>query len=134
MDGLFADLDLNNPTAGAGSAGHVLATESALDLLERIQNRYGAVSFHHEGGYGNGTDAMCLPLGEMRVSDVDILIGTVLGAPVFVYGRHVQDWDERQFVLDAIDGTGRAFSLDGGTGKRFYVRSKPFENASSTEI
>ncbi|MEL7235373.1 MAG: DUF779 domain-containing protein [Chloroflexota bacterium] len=83
----------------------------------------------HEGGYSNGADALCLPLGELRVGDKDTLLGTILGAPVFVYGRNAQDWDEKQFVLDAIDGIGTSFSLDSGTGKRFFVRSQAFEAA-----
>ena len=125
MQEYFSGFDIRNPTEGAGSDGHVAATDAALRLLEHIQNQHGQVSIHHEGGYANGTDAMCLPLGELKVDDKDILLGTVRGVPVFVYGRNSQDWDERQLVLDAIDGIGRAFSLDGGTGMRFIVRSQP---------
>ncbi|MEM6847082.1 MAG: DUF779 domain-containing protein [Pseudomonadota bacterium] len=126
MNQIFSGFDLNDPMAGAGSDGNVIATEAALTLLEEIQNDHGAVSFHHEGGYSNGGDALCLPLGELRVGDKDILLGTIMGSPVFVYGRNAQDWDDKQFVLDAIDGTGTGFSLDSGTGRRFFVRSQSF--------
>ncbi|MEM9238532.1 MAG: DUF779 domain-containing protein [Pseudomonadota bacterium] len=127
MQKYFSGFDIENPTAGAGCDGHVAATDAALALLKRIQREHGQVSIHHEGGYANGTNAMCLLIGELRVGDMDILLGTVRGAPVFVYGRNSQDWDDRQFVLDAIDGVGRVFSLDSGTGKRFFVRSQPFQ-------
>lgn len=126
MNSYFADFDLNNPIAGADMDGHVEATTTALELLSKIQEKHGEVSIHYEGGYASGSDAMCLPVGEMRVSDRDILLGVVAGSPIFVYGRNVQDWDERCFVLDAILGTTGAFSLDAGTGYRFFVRSKPF--------
>ncbi|MEL6648280.1 MAG: DUF779 domain-containing protein [Pseudomonadota bacterium] len=129
MNQIFKGFDLSDPLAGAGSDGSVVATEAAIELLKKIQTTHGAVSFHHEGGYSNGADALCLPLGELRVGDKDTLLGTILGAPVFVYGRNAQDWDEKQFVLDAIDGIGTSFSLDSGTGKRFFVRSQAFEAA-----
>lgn len=134
MNELFADFDLSNPMDGIETDGHVEATASALALLSRIQREHGPVSIHHEGGYVSGTDAMCLPLGELRIGDRDILLGVVSGAPVFVFGRNASDWDERQFVLDAIVGTGRAFSLDNGTGHRFFVRSKPFEDGPTREV
>ncbi|MEL7211105.1 MAG: DUF779 domain-containing protein [Pseudomonadota bacterium] len=129
MNSYVADFDLNNPIAGADTGEHVEATASALKLLKEIQKKHGEVSIHHEGGYANGSDAMCLPVGELRISDRDILLGVVAGSPIFVYGRNVQDWDDRRFVLDAIPGTGGAFSLDAGTGYRFFVRSKPFVDA-----
>lgn len=55
-------------------------------------------SIHHEGGFANGTDALCLLLGELHVGDMDILLGTVRGV-----------------------------SLDSVTAKRFFVRSQPLE-------
>ena len=104
----------------------VSATPSALALLDRIKAEHGKVSIHHQGGYANGSDAMCLPFKELRIGKGDILLGVVQGTPVFVFGRGARDWDERQFVLDAIESTCGAFSLDSGTGWRFFVRSREY--------
>lgn len=132
MSDLSASFEMSNPIAGLEEDIHVTATEPARDLLRSLQSRHGAISLHHQGGYASGTETMCLPLGELRTGDGDILLGVVEGVPIFVYGRNVRDWDDRQFVLDAITSTTGSYSLDSGTGRRFFVRSKPFDAIVST--
>ena len=119
-----ACLDIKTPNAALADDRQVAATQAALELLEEIQAQNGPVSFHHQGGYANGADTMCLPMGEMRTGDGDILLGVIQDAPIFVFGRGARDWDDRQFVLDAITGNCGGFSLDSGTGRRFFVRSQ----------
>lgn len=128
MNDLSASFDMGNPIAGLEEDIQVTATEPARDLLRRLRAKHGDVSLHHQGGYASGTDAMCLPLGELRTGDGDILLGVVEGAPIFVFGRNARDWDDRQFVLDVITSTTSSYSLDSGSGRRFFVRSKPFDH------
>ncbi|MEM9584370.1 MAG: DUF779 domain-containing protein [Pseudomonadota bacterium] len=126
MRELPASLNIENPAAAIAEDGQVIATRLAVDLLEEIKATHGNVSLHHQGGYANGAAAMCLPFGELRTSDADVLLGVVRNTPVFVFGRGAKDWEDRQFVLDAIIGNCGSFSLDSGTGRRFFVRSRPY--------
>jgi len=122
-------LDIENPSSALADDCQVTATPAALDLLKQIQTYHGPVSIHHQGGYANGADTLCLPAGEMRTGNGDVLLGVIQNAPIFVFGRGTRDWDDRQFVLDAIVGNCGGFSLDSGTGRRFFVRSQHFEHS-----
>lgn len=126
MKELPACLDLTNLNGAMEDDCQVIATQTALDLLAQIQAHNRAVSIHHKGGYANGADTLCLPFGEMRTGYGDVLLGMVQSVPIF--GRVTRDWDDRQFVLDAIVGNCGSFSLESGTGKRFFVRSQDESN------
>lgn len=126
MTELPACLSIEKPNTALEDDTQITATEAALGLLNEIQARNGPVSLHHQGGCASGADTLCLPIGEMRTGNGDDLLGVIQNAPVFVFGRGTQDWDDRQFVLGAIVGNCGGFSLDSGMGRRFFVRCQPF--------
>lgn len=86
MKELPACLDVENPSTALAEDCQVTVTPAALDLLKQIQTYHGPVSIHHQGGYANGADTLCLPVGEMRTGDGDVLLGTVQNTPIFVFG------------------------------------------------
>ena len=104
----------------------VIATEEALAMIAELRKRHGPVMFFQSGGCCDGSAPMCYPAGEFNISDTDVYLGNLNGAPFymgleqFAYGEHTQ------LILDVVAGNGGMFSLDNGTGRRFLTRSRLF--------
>ncbi|MDC0255957.1 DUF779 domain-containing protein [Bacteriovoracales bacterium] len=75
----------------------VIATEEALGLIKKIQEKHGPdLLFQQSGGCCDGSSPMCFPVKEFKVGNNDVLVGEI----------------------------GGMFSLDNGTGMRFLTRSE----------
>ncbi|MEM9341776.1 MAG: DUF779 domain-containing protein [Pseudomonadota bacterium] len=126
MSFLLEKFDLTDPLAGIVTAARVGATEAALDLLGEVRARHGGVMFYHADGCLDGTSLVCLPAGELALGEDDLEIGDIDGSPVYVSTKHSETWEERQLLIDVIKGHGAMVSLDSGTGRRFFTRSRLF--------
>ena len=104
----------------------VLATDAALALIEQLRQRHGPVMFFQSGGCCDGSAPMCYPAGEFNISDTDVYLGNLNGAPFYMGLEQFEYWEHTQLIIDVVDGNGGMFSLDNGTGKRFLTRSRLF--------
>ena len=104
----------------------VLATDSALDLMERLKAKHGPLMFHQSGGCCDGSSPMCYPLGEFLVGDNDVQLGEVGGAPFYMSRSQFGYWKHTQLTVDVVPGRGGMFSLEGPEGVRFLIRSRLF--------
>jgi uncharacterized protein (DUF779 family) len=104
----------------------VLATESALELVERLKAKHGPLMFHQSGGCCDGSSPMCYPLGEFLVGDNDVQLGEVGGAPFYMSRSQFEYWKHTQLTIDVVPGRGGMFSLEGPEGVRFLIRSRLF--------
>jgi uncharacterized protein (DUF779 family) len=129
MLGFLETIDMTSPTAGVNPAARVGATEAALDLLDMLRARHGAVCIHHAGGCTDGVEPVCLAQGVLQLGEDDRLLGEIDGVPVHVSGPRSESWDDHQFVLDVVKGQSAGFSLVGGMGLRFIARPRRFEAA-----
>jgi uncharacterized protein (DUF779 family) len=111
-----ADLDLRR----------VLATSSALDLIDRLRAKHGELMFHQSGGCCDGSSPMCFPRGEFLVGDSDVLLGDVGGQPFYMSRSQFEYWKHTQLTVDVVPGRGGMFSLEGPEGLRFLIRSRLF--------
>ena len=107
----------------------VLATDSAIALIDELRAAHGDVMFHQSGGCCDGSAPMCYPVGEFRMGARDVLLGEVNGAEVWIGGAQFELWKHTQLILDAVEGRGAGFSLEAPTGKRFLTRSRVFDEA-----
>lgn len=112
----------------SATIARVVATESALELMERLCERYGPLMFFQSGGCCDGSTPMCYSLGEFDVSDTDVYLGDLHGAPFYMGSEQFAYWEHTQLIIDVVDGNGGMFSLDNGTGKRFLTRSRLFSD------
>jgi uncharacterized protein len=103
-----------------------LITQTAADLLHRLQARHGPVMFHQSGGCCDGSSPMCYPDGEFIVGDRDVLLGVLEGAPVWISGPQFEAWKHTQLVIDAVPGRGGGFSMEAPEGMRFLSRGRAF--------
>ncbi len=104
----------------------VLATGSALDLIELLKSKHGPLMFHQSGGCCDGSSPMCYPLGEFLVGDSDVQLGEIGGAPFYMSKPQFEYWKHTQLTVDVVPGRGGMFSLEGPEGVRFLIRSRLF--------
>ncbi|BDC52979.1 acetaldehyde dehydrogenase [Bryobacterales bacterium F-183] len=104
----------------------VLATDSALELMDKLKAKHGPLMFHQSGGCCDGSSPMCYPLGEFLVGDNDIQLGEVGGAPFYMSRSQFEYWKHTQLTIDVVPGRGGMFSLEGPEGVRFLIRSRLF--------
>jgi uncharacterized protein (DUF779 family) len=104
----------------------VLATASALALIEKLKAKHGPLMFHQSGGCCDGSSPMCFALGEFLTGDSDVQLGEIGGAPFYMSRSQYEYWKHTQLTVDVVPGRGGMFSLEGAEGVRFLIRSRLF--------
>lgn len=104
--------------------GRVSATEAALALIKELQAEYGPIMFHQSGGCCDGSSPMCYQQGEFLISDTDVKLGEIGGAPFYISGPQYEAWKHTELIIDVVPGRGGMFSLDNGREVRFLTRSR----------
>ena len=62
----------------------VLASPSALALIEQLKAKHGDLMFHQSGGCCDGSSPMCFPRGEFLIGDSDVLLGEIGETPFYM--------------------------------------------------
>ena len=106
----------------------VLATDTALALIESLVGEHGPLIFHQSGGCCDGSSPMCYPAGDLMLGGVDVLLGEVGGVPFYMSQNQFEYWKHTQLTLDVVPGRGGMFSVEGSRGVRFLIRSRIFTN------
>ncbi|MBP2077203.1 DUF779 domain-containing protein [Oceanobacillus polygoni] len=112
----------------------VTVTEEALRLIETLVDIHGPLMFHQSGGCCDGSSPMCYPHGEFRTGESDVLLGEIGDTPFYMSKDQYEYWKHTQLIIDAIDGRGGMFSLEGPEGKRFITRSRVFTEEEKREL
>ena len=106
----------------------VVATAAALDLIGELRRKHGPLMFFQSGGCCDGSAPMCYPAGEFNISDTDVYLGNLDGAPFYMGVEQFAYWEHTQLIIDVVAGNGGMFSLDNATGQRFLTRSRLFSD------
>jgi uncharacterized protein (DUF779 family) len=104
----------------------VTATPAALALIETLAAEHGPILFHQSGGCCDGSSPMCYPQDDFIVGDLDVKLGVIGGAPVYIGAAQFELWRHTQLIIDVTPGRGGMFSLDNGREIRFLTRSRVF--------
>ncbi len=104
-------------------SGHVVATDRALEAIERLTARHGALMFVQTGGCCDGSSPLCLRDGELLLGPNDVLVGEVGGAGFYIDDDLYERWRRPAFLLDVAPGGGHGFSLEEREGIHFTVRT-----------
>ena len=113
-------------SAASAAPERVCATDAAVAFIAELRARHGPLLFFQSGGCCDGSAPMCYPIDEFSVSDTDVRLGAIDGAPFYIGGEQFAYWAHTQLIIDVVAGNGGMFSLDNGTGKRFLTRSRLF--------
>ncbi|MGD8189701.1 DUF779 domain-containing protein [Brevibacillus ginsengisoli] len=106
----------------------VLATQKALQLIDRLKEKYGPLLFHQSGGCCDGSSPMCYPEGEFLVGEHDVLLGSIGQCPFYMSKAQYEYWKHTQLIIDVVPGRGGMFSVEGPEGVRFLTRSRVFSD------
>lgn len=106
----------------------VVATPTALALIEGLARQHGPLLFHQSGGCCDGSAPMCFPAGEFMVGDSDVRLGEIGGMPFYMSAAQFEYWQHTQLIIDAVPGNGGMFSLERPTGLRFLTRSRLYDD------
>jgi uncharacterized protein (DUF779 family) len=117
-----------------GGILRVMATPAALDLIATLQSKHGPVLFHQSGGGCDGSSPMCYPQSDYIVSDDDVLLGTIGGAPFYMSPPQYEYWKHTQLIIGMVPGRGRMFSLENGRGVRFVTRLRLFSDNEARHL
>ena len=101
----------------------VVATDAALEAIERLTAEHGPLMLFQSGGCCDGSSPLCLHAGELLTGPNDLLLGEVGGMPVYIDAEQDQRWNRPQFTLDVAPGPASGFSLEGLDGIHFFTRS-----------
>ncbi|MFS0750777.1 DUF779 domain-containing protein [Oceanobacillus sp. 1P07AA] len=113
----------------------VTATKEAEQLMKKLMDLHGPLMFHQSGGCCDGSSPMCYPKDELRTGESDILLGFLPGdTPFYISRDQYAYWKHTQLIIDAVDGRGGMFSLEGPEGKRFLTRSRVFTEEEKSEL
>jgi len=104
----------------------VIATEKAIELIEKLKTAHGPLLFHQSGGCCDGSAPMCYPINEFKTGSQDVLLGTIAGCPVYIGGAQFERWAHTQLIIDVVPGRGSGFSVESPEGVRFLTRSHVF--------
>lgn len=112
----------------------VLATESALSLIEKLKAANGPLMFHQSGGCCDGSAPMCYPMGEFKVGQSDVKLGQIGDCPFYMSASQFEYWRHTQLIIDVVKGRGSGFSLEAPEGVRFLTRSRVFTDQEAEEL
>ena len=112
----------------------VIASLAALQLIDKLRAKHGALLFHQSGGCCDGSSPMCYPVGDFIVGDRDVRLGVIGGADFFISPSQFEYWKHTQLIIDVVPGRGGMFSLENGEGVRFLVRSRLFTDAEFAQL
>ena len=112
----------------------VVATLEAVQLIEQLKRKHGALMFHQSGGCCDNSAANCYLPGEITTGAGDVLLGEIGGCPFYISKSQHEYWKHTQLIIDVIEGQGGTFSLEGPEGKAFHTRSRVFSDAEWAEL
>lgn len=112
----------------------VIATQLALDLIERLKTKHQAMFFHQSGGCCDNSAANCYLPGELTIGAGDVYLGDIGGCPFYIGAAQYEYWKHTQLIIDVIEGHGGTFSLEGPEGLAFHTRSRLFTDAEIEQL
>ena len=115
-------------------ANRVDATDKAIALIKKIEDRTGPVMFHQSGGCCDGSQPMCFPKDEFKVGESDIKLGEIEGVEFWMSKDQFEYWKHTHLTLDVTEGRGSSFSLEIPYGVRFIIHSRLFTEAERKEL
>jgi len=104
----------------------VTATQKALEVIDKLKDRFGPLMFHQSGGCCDGSTPMCFEKGEFKTGDSDILLGEIADSEFYMSRDQYEYWKHTHLTVDVTEGRGSSFSLEIPMGIRFIIRSRVF--------
>lgn len=112
----------------------IIATQSAIDLINELKEIHGELIFHQSGGCCDGSSPMCFAKNDFIIGYSDVGLGIVNDVPFWMNKDQFEYWKHTKLILDVVEGRGSSFSIEIPTGKRFITRSQLFNEEESSNL
>lgn len=112
----------------------ILATEKALELINKLREKNGPLMFHQSGGCCDGSQPMCFAEGDFKLGNSDVCLGDIGGCKFYMNADQFEYWKHTQLTLDVTAGRGSSFSLEIPLGVRFFIQSKIFTEEELNDL
>lgn len=112
----------------------VVASESAIALIDKLKAKHGALIFFQSGGCCDGSAPNCYPQSEFQAAPSDILLGEIGGSPYYVSPTHYEYTKHTQTQIDVVPGRGGDFSLEGPEGVCFIAHGRLYSDEEWAEL
>ncbi|BAQ16274.1 DUF779 domain-containing protein [Methyloceanibacter caenitepidi] len=112
----------------------VLATDAALEIIDKLRTKHGPLMFHQSGGCSYGSAPMCHLDREFALGVNDIRLGEIGGCPVYMDADQFETCRHAQLTVDVAVGQGSAFSMETPEGLRFITRSREFTDSEKAAL
>jgi uncharacterized protein len=112
----------------------VTLTTAAAELIRKLKDTHGELMFHQSGGCCDGSAPMCYPLGEFKVGQQDVYLGSIEGCPFYMSAAQFEYWKHTHLTIDVVKGRGGGFSVEAPEGVRFLTRSRIFTDEELAEL
>jgi len=104
----------------------ILATDAALELIEKLKAEFGELMFNQSGGCCDGSSPMCFQKGDFKIGSSDVGLGCINDIEFWMSKDQFEYWQYTQLTLDVVKGRGSSFSIEIPSGNRFMIRSRMF--------
>ena len=112
----------------------VMVTPAAAEVIQKLQNQYGALMFHQSGGCCDGSQPMCFEQGDFKLGYSDVCLGEIENCPFWMSRDQFEYWKHTQLTIDVVPGRGSSFSLEIPLGLRFITQSRLFSEAEAQNL
>ncbi len=112
----------------------VTISPEAIEMVNSLKKRFGALMFHQSGGCCDGSQPMCFEKGDFKVGNSDVCIGTIEGCEFWMSKDQFEYWKYTQLTIHISKGRGSSFSLEIPTGFRFLTQSRMFTEEELQEL
>jgi len=112
----------------------VAITEKAIEILDQLKEKHGALIFHQSGGCCDGSAPMVFEEGDMYLDDSDILLGQLEGVNYYMNQDQFEYWKHTHLTVDVTEGRGSSFSLEIPLGVRFIIHSRLLTEQESAAL
>ena len=102
----------------------VAITEKAIEVLNQLKEKHGALIFHQSGGCCDGSAPMVFEDGDMYLDESDILLGQLDGVNYYMNQDQFEYWKHTHLTVDVTVGRDSSFSLEIPLGVRFIIHSR----------
>lgn len=116
------------------STPRILATDKAIELINKLKALHGPLMFHQSGGCCDGSQPMCFNKGEFKTGNSDVCLGEIEGCKFYMHADQFEYWKHTQLTLDVTPGRGSSFSLEIPLGVRFFIHSKVFSDEEMNDL
>ena len=112
----------------------VAITDKAIEILNQIKEKHGALIFHQSGGCCDGSSPMVFEEGDMYLDDSDILLGQLDGVNYYMNQDQFEYWKHTHLTVDVTVGRGSSFSLEIPLGVRFIIHSRLLTDQENAKL